>query len=122
MRTGELARFGESFKGLRELALATGEANLQWNYYSLGLFELWNGRWTAAIENSQQTADRDWDNAFLNGSGSGLHFLVKVYLGHEDALRVLNDKRDCLPRPGQANTLGAWCLLLRAVANSLSYR
>jgi len=113
MRTGKLARFGGSIAGLRELALATGVFNLLLNYASLGLFELWSGRWTAAIENSQEAAGRD--TAFMNGSGSGLHFLVKAYLGHEDALRVLNDKRDCLPRPGQANTAGAWHLLLRAV-------
>lgn len=52
----------------------------------------------------------------LAGWDWGALFLGKAYIGDRDsALAVLEQSREKLPRPGQANTLGSWEMLSAAV-------
>ncbi len=115
MLTADLDRFEEFAKGELELYRS---ASLGWisNYFSyLGLAYFWRGRWQEALENFQEAVKLETPGFLAGGDWVGL-FLWKAFTDDKDAaLAMLEQRRDNLPRPGQANTLGAWEMLLGVV-------
>jgi len=119
MLTGNIDRFEEFAKGDLELCRSTGFPWISFSYTFFGLVHFWRGRWQEGLENFREavtleppgpTAGVDW--AYL--------FLARAYAGDKDAtLAMLDEKRDKLPRAGQANTAGAWTML-QAVAEGLA--
>jgi hypothetical protein len=50
---------------------------------------------------------------FIQGLGVGTLFRQMAYAGdHSSALTILDQKRAWMPRIGQQNTMGSWCMLV----------
>ena len=85
-------------------------------YLAIGSF--WTGDWDQAIDHYRRAAEEAakgqpwiWDPVY-----PGMHFMALAYAGRrEEALAVLDSVRGDLPRPGVANSLGSWGLLLAVV-------
>jgi tetratricopeptide (TPR) repeat protein len=81
----------------------------------LGLGHFWRGEWEKALQDFQEAVKVE-AAGFYAGAAWGSLSLFKAYAGDSDgALHMLEQERQNLPRPGQANTIGAWSMLLAAV-------
>jgi tetratricopeptide (TPR) repeat protein len=93
-------------------------ASIPWishSYNLVGMAHFWSGRWEEALDNFQAAARLE-PPGFFAGIDWGFLFLFKAYAGDNDAaLAMLEQRRGNLPRPGRANTLGAWNMLLSVV-------
>jgi tetratricopeptide (TPR) repeat protein len=119
MLTGDIAKYKEFARADLELCRAAGIAWISLSYTFSGLAHFWGGQWQEALEDLQQAAKLE-PPGFWAGGDWGYLFLGKAYAGDKDsALAMLEERRDKLPRPGQANTVGAWMMLL-AVAEGLA--
>jgi tetratricopeptide (TPR) repeat protein len=108
MVTGDIKRFEEFVKADLELCRRTGVPWISNSYTNLGHVHLWRGEWGQALAQYQEAANLE-PPGFLAGFDSGALFLGKAYVGDGDsALAVLEQSREKLPRPGQANVIGVW--------------
>jgi tetratricopeptide (TPR) repeat protein len=115
MVTGDINRFEEFVKADLELCRRTGNAAISISYTWLGLAHFWRGELGQALESFEEGATLGPPGPWA-GFASGALFLVKAYAGDRDsALAVLEQSREKLPRPGQANVAGAWEMLFAAV-------
>ncbi|MEE9286423.1 MAG: AAA family ATPase [Dehalococcoidia bacterium] len=115
MLTADLDRFETFARGDLELCRSAGMPWISQSYTFLGLAHFWRGRWQEALENSQEAAKLE-PPGFFAGADWAFLFLSKAYSGDRDvALAMLRQKSGNLPRPGQANTVGAWMMLLPVV-------
>jgi len=115
MLTGDIDRLEEYAKADMELCRRTGSPVISNAYAYLGLVHFWRGEWGQALAHFQEAANLEppW---YLAGFDWGALFLGKAYVGDRDpALAVLEQSREKLPRPGQANVIGAWAMLFAAV-------
>jgi tetratricopeptide (TPR) repeat protein len=115
MLTGDIDKFEEFAR--RDLELCRS-ADMPWissSYTLLGLVHFWRGRWREALESFQEAVKLE-PPGFWAGGEWGFLFLGEAYAGERDAaLAMLEQRRDNLPRPGQANTDGTWTMLLGMV-------
>jgi len=115
MLTADLGRFEEFAKGDLELCRSAGMPWISHSYTFLSLMHFWRGQWQKALENSEEAAKLE-PPGFFAGADWGFLFLWNAYSGYRDkALAMLREKTGNLPRSGQANTLGAWTMLLTVV-------
>ena len=115
MLAADLSRLEEFARSDLELCRSTGMPWISNSYSMLGMAHFWQGRWQEALENFQEAVELELPSFF---AGIDWHclFLWKAYAGDKDAaLAMLEQRRDNLPRPGQANTDGAWTMLMGAI-------
>jgi class 3 adenylate cyclase/tetratricopeptide (TPR) repeat protein len=115
MLAGDIDAWQESARDNLELARSVGfgwVSNLQ---IYLGLGHFWRGQWEKALQDFQEAVKLE-RATFFAGAARGYLSLCKAYAGDSNgALAMLEQERHNLPRPGQANTMGAWTMLLAAV-------
>jgi tetratricopeptide (TPR) repeat protein len=113
--TGDIDRFEEFARADLELCRS---ADMPWvsnTYTYLGLAHFWRGRWDQALESFREAARLEPPGMLAGFDWAGL-FMCQGYMDDKDAaLAALEERREGLPRPGRANTLGAWAMLFAAV-------
>jgi predicted ATPase/class 3 adenylate cyclase len=115
MLAADIDTFEEFARDDLELCRSASMPWISMSYSALGSAHFWRGRWQEALENSQEAVKLE-PPGFVAGGDWSLLFLCKAYAGDRDgALAMLEQRRGNLPRPGQANTLGAWAMLLGVV-------
>jgi tetratricopeptide (TPR) repeat protein len=115
MPAADVDRFEEFGRGDLELCRSAGIPWISDSYTYVGLAHFWRGRWEEALDSFQEAARLEPLGAWV-GIVSAFLFLSKAYAGDRDAaLANLAQRRGNLPRPGQANTVGAWTMLLAVV-------
>ena len=113
--TGDIGRFEEFARADLELCRSASMPWASQSYTYLGLAHFWRGRWDQALESFQEAARLEPPGVLAGDAWAGL-FLCQGYMGDKDAaLAALEERREGLPRPGRANTLGAWEMLFAAV-------
>jgi tetratricopeptide (TPR) repeat protein len=116
MLTADIDGYEESARANLELCRAA--AGFPWvsnSYSHLGTAHFWRGRWDKALESFREAARLEPPGVLAGYDWAGL-FYVRAYAGDKEAaLAALEERRDNLPRPGQANTWGAWAFLVAAV-------
>jgi class 3 adenylate cyclase/tetratricopeptide (TPR) repeat protein len=113
--TGDINRFEEFVKADLELCRSAGIAWVSNSYTWLGAVHLWRGEWGQALESFEEGVRLEPPGP-LAGLAWACLFLGKAYVGDGDsALAMLDDRMSSLPRPGRANTMGAWAMLFAAV-------
>ena len=76
---------------------------------------LWRGRWEEARDRAQDVTRREPPGVMV-GHHWSCFFLCECFLNHrETALDMLDERRTGLPGSGQANTAGAWTMLLNVI-------
>ena len=114
MLTGDIDKYEEFAKHDLEFGRSIGSLWISNSYDFLGLVHFWRGRWEEALEHFQEAVKLDPPGA-MAGCVCYL-FLGRAYAGdREGALAMLDQQRDNLPRPGRANTFGAWSMLFGVV-------
>jgi class 3 adenylate cyclase/tetratricopeptide (TPR) repeat protein len=115
MLTGDIDKFEEFARDDLELCRSTDMPWISSSYTSLGLVHFWRGRWREALEKFQEAVKLEPPGFWAGGDWASL-FLGEAYAGERDAaLAMLDQRRDNLPRPGRANTDGAWTMLFGVV-------
>ena len=77
---------------------------------------LWRGRPEEARARAQISLDHEPRANVITGNGWGQLFLCECSLGYtDDALALLDERRDGLPRAGRLNGPGAWQALFKTV-------
>jgi len=115
MLTGDIDAWQESQRDNLEFAGSIGFGYRSWIHMWLGLGHFWGGRWEKALQDFQEGAKLE-PAGWCAGAAWGCLCRFKAYASDSNgALRILDEKREKLPRPGQANTMGAWTMLLAAV-------
>ncbi len=77
---------------------------------------LWRGRPEEARARAQSSLNREPRASVFTGNGWGQLFLCECSLGYtDDALALLDERRDGLPRAGRLNGPGAWQALFETV-------
>jgi tetratricopeptide (TPR) repeat protein len=117
MLTGDIDAWQESARDALELVRSIGfgygyVSNLHW---CVGLGHFWRGQWEKALQDFEEAVKLE-RATFYAGAARGHLFLFKAYAGDSNgALAMLEQERQNLPRPGQANTMGAWSMLSAAI-------
>jgi class 3 adenylate cyclase/tetratricopeptide (TPR) repeat protein len=115
MLTGDIDAWQESHQDILELARSIGQGWVSNFHMYLGLGHFWRGQWEKALQDFQEAVKLE-RATFYAGAARGYLFLFKAYAGDSNgALAMLEQERQNLPRPGQANTMGAWSMLLAAI-------
>jgi len=115
MLTGDIDAWQESARDGLELARSVGFGWVSNFHMWLGLGHFWRGQWEKALQDFQEAVKME-AAGFYAGAAWGYLSLFKAYVGDANgALRILEEKRENLLRPGQVNTMGAWSMLLAAV-------
>jgi tetratricopeptide (TPR) repeat protein len=115
MLAGDLDSFEKSAHADLELCRSGGVGFISQSYTLVGLAHFWKGHWDKATQNFQEAVKQEHPGAMMGIDGAP-NFLLQAYVGDKDsALAMLEGRRGNLPRPGQANTLGAWIMLLAVV-------
>jgi tetratricopeptide (TPR) repeat protein len=115
MLTGDIDAWQESARDILELARSIGHGWVCHYRIHLGLGHFWGGRWEKAQQDFQEAVKLE-PAGFYAGGAWGSLCRFRAYAGDSNgAVRILEEKRENLPRPGQANTMGAWSMLLAAV-------
>ncbi|MEE8346410.1 MAG: tetratricopeptide repeat protein, partial [Dehalococcoidia bacterium] len=113
--TGDIDGYGEFASRDMELCRSIGIPLVSNSYAYLGTVDFWRGRWQEALKNHEEAARLEPPGMLAGADWAGL-FLGKAYAGdREESLAMLDERRDNLPRPGQANTWGAWAMLMAVV-------
>ena len=77
---------------------------------------LWRGRPEEARARAQSSFNHEPQANLFIGNGWGQLFLCECFFGHKDnALALLDERRDSLPRAGRLNGPGAWQALFKTV-------
>jgi tetratricopeptide (TPR) repeat protein len=115
MRTGDIDAYHEFANA--DLDLCRG-ASMPWisaSYVYLGLVDFWRGRWEQALESLQEATSLEVPGGLAGQEWSRL-FVAKAHAGpRSEALAMLHQRADELPRSGQPNALGAWLMLFAAI-------
>ena len=113
--TGDIDTFEEFAKGNLELCRSADMPWISVMYTYLGLAHFWRGRWDQALESFREAARLEPPGMLAGHDWAGL-FVCQAYMGDKDAaLAALEERREGLPRPGRANSAGAWAMLFGAV-------
>lgn len=107
--------FFEKF-ALRDLERCK-EADAAWisnSYGFLAVNDLWRGRKEDALENARLAVDTEPPGGF-SGWSWPLLFLANIHAGRRDeALRMYEEAKDRLPKPGGPAPWGSWAILFGA--------
>jgi len=115
MLTGGIDAYDEFAKADMELCRSIGAPWISNSYTFYGMARFWRGRWQEALEKHEEAARLEPPGFLAGFDWAGL-FLMKAYAGDRDeALAMLEQRRDNVPRAGEANTWGAWIMLLAVV-------
>jgi len=115
MLTGDIDKYEEFARGDLELCRSADTPWICNSYTLLGLAHFCRGRWQEALEHFQEAVRLEPPGFWASGEWAFL-FSGKAYAGDKDAaLATLEQRRDNLPRSGQANTNGAWTMLFGVV-------
>jgi len=115
MLTGDIDAWQEFARDDLELGRSIGFGWVSNLYMFLGLGHFWGGQWEEALQDFQEAVKLELAT-FYAGAAPGHLFLFKAYAGDSsEALAMLEQERQNLPRPGQANTMGAWTTLFTTV-------
>jgi len=115
MLAGDIDAWQQSARDNLELARSIGHGWVSVFQMWLGLGHFWGGQWEKALQDFQEAVKVE-AAGFYAGGAWGCFSLFKAYAGGSDeALAMLEQHRQNLPRPGQANTMGAWSMLLAAI-------
>jgi tetratricopeptide (TPR) repeat protein len=115
MLAGDIDAWQQSTRDNLELVPSIGFGYVSNLHWYLGLGHFWRGQWEKALQDFQEAVKLE-RATFYAGAVRGYLFLFKGYAGDSNgALAMLEQERQNLPRPGQANTIGAWTMLLAAV-------
>jgi tetratricopeptide (TPR) repeat protein len=115
MLGADIDTFEEFAKGDLELCRSASMPWISTSYSALGSAHFMRGRWQEALEQFQEAVKLE-PPGWIAGVDWAALFLSKAYAGDRDAaLAMLGQRRDKLPRAGQANTLGAWAMLCGVV-------
>jgi hypothetical protein len=91
---------------------------VDWDSFSelqLSLVDFFRGNWASALLPAQASSNSQRQTLF-QGFGVGAPFRQMAYAGDRDgALAILDQKRTWLPRIGQRNTVGSWCMLVLVI-------
>ena len=113
--TGSIDAYGEFAKADMELARSIASPWISNSYLYLGLANFWKGHWQEALEMHEEAARLE-PPGFLTGVDWAGLFVVKAYVGdRNEALAMLDQRRDNVPRAGEVNTWGSWMMLLAVV-------
>jgi tetratricopeptide (TPR) repeat protein len=113
--TGDINKFEEFAKAELELCRSAGNPWVSDSYTWLGWVHFWRGEWGQALERLEEGVRLEPPGP-MAGYDWSYFFLCQAYVGDRGAaLAALEERRERLPRPGRANTLGAWAMLLAAV-------
>jgi class 3 adenylate cyclase/tetratricopeptide (TPR) repeat protein len=113
--TGDIDRFEEFARADLEFCRSADMPWVSQSYTYLGLAHFWRGRWDQALESFREAARLEPPGMTAGYDWAGL-FLCQGYMGDKDAaLAALEEGRKGLPRPGRANSVGAWAMLFAAV-------
>jgi class 3 adenylate cyclase/tetratricopeptide (TPR) repeat protein len=113
--TGDIDRFEEFARADLELCRSADMPWISNTYTYLGLAHFWRGRWDQALESFREAARLEPPGMVAGYDWAGL-FLCQGYMGDKDAaLAALEERREGLPRPGGANSVGAWAMVFGAV-------
>lgn len=114
MVDGDLERFETRISEALE-----DSVKLEWgwiilDYLCLGTAQLWRGKWNLAEETFRKGQELGGAAALLLGAPPLL--IIHAYTGKRDeALEIMNERRDFLPSPGQPNNVAAWAMLAAAI-------
>jgi class 3 adenylate cyclase/tetratricopeptide (TPR) repeat protein len=115
MLTGDIDKYEEFARSDLELCRSAGNPWICNSYTLLGVAHFCRGRWQEALEHFQEAVRLETAGFWAGGEWAFL-FPGKAYAGDKDAaLATLEQRRDNLPRSGQANTNGAWTMLFGVV-------
>jgi tetratricopeptide (TPR) repeat protein len=115
MLTGDIDAYQELARDNLELARSIGHGWVSVFQMWLGLGHFWGGQWEKALQDFQEAVKVE-AAGFYAGAAWVYLSLFNAYAGDSNgALAMLEQKRQNLPRPGRANTMGAWTMLLAAV-------
>jgi tetratricopeptide (TPR) repeat protein len=82
----------------------------------LGRVAFLRGDWDEALRLGQEATRHSVPNSYTSGWEWAFYLRILAYSGDRDGvLAVLDERRDDLPRPGQANGFGPWYVPLGAV-------
>jgi class 3 adenylate cyclase/tetratricopeptide (TPR) repeat protein len=117
MLTADIDEFEKFARGDLELCRTTGMPWISHSYTWLGFAHFWRGNWDEALQHFEEAVRLEpQPPGFSAGTDWAGLFLWRAYTGDRDAaLTMLEERRDCLPCPGQANTLGRWGMLYGVV-------
>ncbi len=115
MRTGDIDGFEEFANADLELCRSADMPWISGSFIYLGRARFLRGRWQEALQSFHDGTRLEPPGILAGQAWAGL-FLVKAYAGDRDAaLAMLEQRRDKLPRRGQASTFGAWEMLFGVV-------
>jgi tetratricopeptide (TPR) repeat protein len=115
VRTPELDKSEVFLERDREICESADMPWISHSYTWRGLFDFWRGTWRDAKSSFQTAVECEAPGVWAGADWAHL-FLHTAYLGEtKAALAMLQDKVDMLPRPDQANTVGAWTMLYAVV-------
>jgi class 3 adenylate cyclase/tetratricopeptide (TPR) repeat protein len=115
MLTGDIDAWQEYLRDDLELARSIGFGWVANFHMLLGLGHFRRGQWEKALQDFQEAVKLE-PAGYYAGAAWGSLSLMKAYAGDGNgALAILEQERQNLPRPGQANTIGAWSMLLAVV-------
>jgi tetratricopeptide (TPR) repeat protein len=115
MLTGDLDRWEQFWREDLEMCRSVNKAWISGSYSALGFAHFCRGRWREALKSAPEATRLEARGPFAGVDWAAI-FLGKAYIGDRDAaMSMLEQKRSALPRPGRANTIGAWMALLLVI-------
>ncbi len=91
---------------------------VDWDAFSevqLSLVDFFRGNWASALLHAEASSNPQVQT-FFQGFGLGTLFRQMSYAGDRGgALAILDQNRKWLPRIGQRNTMGSWCMLMLVI-------
>ncbi len=116
IRTGDLSAFAQRSEELLDFGTEVG---IPWIYIShayVGLVHFWAGRWDDAVAPIERGVELELVAGPTRGQASGHGIRLAAYRGEkENALAMLEERIEHLPRAGRPNTFGSWTLMTCAV-------
>jgi len=113
--SGDIDAFEEFARSVRELCRSADMPWVSIAYRYLALAHFWRGRWQEALENASEAARLEPPGVVAGMDWAAL-FYGRAYAGDKEvALAMLEERKGGLPRPGRANTYGAWSMLIAVV-------
>ncbi len=116
MQDGDLAEFARRSEDLVARGVQFSFFTVFFSYMELGLAHFWSGRWEEAEGPSARGSELEGATGVTQGMASGRLFQLAAYTKPKDeALSILEERREYLPRPGEPTSFGSWSLLTSAV-------
>jgi len=116
MLTGDLDRWEQFWRGDLEMCRSADMPWISASYSALAMGYFFKGRLQEAAESAQEAVRLEPPGTPFAGTDWAALFVGRAYIGDRDAaLSMLEQRRSALPRPGRANTIGAWNMLMAVI-------